>query len=47
MPIKGDQIAHNGLVAGSSPAGPTSEINHLSDFHLGRCRAPHQKRLTS
>jgi hypothetical protein len=22
--------AHNGLVAGSSPAGPSSEINHLS-----------------
>jgi len=24
--------AHNGLVAGSSPARPTSEINSLKDF---------------
>jgi hypothetical protein len=27
-----EPAAHNGLVAGSSPAGPTSEINYLSGF---------------
>ena len=32
MPIKRDQIAHNGLVAGSSPAGPTTMINLWGHF---------------
>jgi hypothetical protein len=38
-------VAHNGLVAGSSPAGPTSQINRLSGFHLRPSGAPHQKGL--
>jgi hypothetical protein len=29
-----EPAAHNGLVAGSSPAGPTSEINILQDIPL-------------
>jgi hypothetical protein len=35
--------AHNGLVAGSSPAGPTKK-SILSRFHFIARRAPHQKR---
>ncbi|MGY4253052.1 hypothetical protein ACVI1L_000120 [Bradyrhizobium sp. USDA 4516] len=35
--------AHNGLVAGSSPAGPTNEINRLTSFSLPAARRPHQK----
>jgi hypothetical protein len=31
-----------GLVAGSSPAGPTNEINHLSSLLLHREGPPHQ-----
>jgi hypothetical protein len=40
-------VAHNGLVAGSSPAGPTKRINGLSSF-LSQAVGPlHQKRFTA
>jgi hypothetical protein len=38
--------AHNGLVAGSSPAGPTREIRAYQIFISQAVRSPHQKRLT-
>lgn len=37
--------AHNGLVADSSPAGPTKDISELSDSHFVGVGSPHRKRL--
>jgi hypothetical protein len=39
--------AHNGLVAGSSPAGPTSESIALAVPHFAASWPPHQKCLAS
>jgi hypothetical protein len=39
--------AHNGLVAGSSPAGPTNESTAYQVFILPTVRPPHQKRSVS
>src|ERR1700719_3027780 len=43
-----EPAAHNGLVAGSSPAGPTNEIRYLSvlAFLRGPFRGPFQKFAT-
>src|ERR1700730_18770654 len=38
-----EPAAHNGLVAGSSPAGPTNEINCLVKDYLAAAGSPHQK----
>ena len=38
-----EPAAHNGLVAGSSPAGPTNQINRLVRGYFAAAGSPHQK----
>ena len=42
-----EPAAHNGLVAGSSPAGPTSVYKSLGTSNFEGCWSPHQKCLAS
>jgi hypothetical protein len=39
-----EPAAHNGLVAGSSPAGPTSPFNHLAAISTSICLRRHRYR---
>lgn len=41
------RIAHNGLVGGSSPSGPTIYIKHLAAFLRSAFRSNEPKRLNS